>query len=157
MLSHARSEMKMIKELADDEAAYRSLTVSWYEHSPLQTIIKKIASSKMKLIITSDHGTIKVDNPVKVVGERNLNSNLRYKIGRGMSYKEKEVFQVKKPEAIFLPKGALSSEFIFAKEGDFFVYPNNYNHFVNHYTDSFQHGGISLEELLIPYIVLQPK
>ena len=157
MLSHARSEMKVIKELADDEAAYRSLTVSWYEHSPLQSIIKRIAEAKTKLIITTDHGTIRVSNPVKVVGERNLNTNLRYKIGRGMSYKEKEVFQVRNPASIYLPGGALSSEFIFAKEDDFFVYPNNFNHFVNHYSDTFQHGGISLEELLIPFIVLQPK
>ncbi len=157
MLSHARTEMKVIKELADDEAAYRSLTVSWFEHSPLQDIIKKIAESKSKLIITTDHGTVKVSNPVKIVGERNLNSNLRYKAGRGMSYKEKEVFAVKNPSEIFLPKGALSSEFVFSKENDFFVYPNNYNHFVNHYGDTFQHGGISLEEILIPFAVLQPK
>jgi len=157
MLSHARSEMKVIKELADDEAAYRSLTVSWYEHSPLQDIIKKIALSKIKLIITTDHGTIKVSNPVKVVGEKSINTNLRYKIGRGMSYKEKDVFQVKNPSSIFLPKGSLSSEFIFAKADDFFVYPNNFNHFVNHYTDTFQHGGISMEELLIPFVILEPR
>ena len=157
MLSHARTEMKVIKELADDEAAYRSLTVSWFEHSPLQDIIKKIADSKCKLIITTDHGTIKVTNPIKVVGDRNLNSNLRYKVGRGMTYKEKEVFQVKNPQDAFLPKGAMSTEFVFAKENDFFVYPNNFNHFVNHYGDTFQHGGISLEEILIPFVVLQPK
>ena len=157
MLSHARTEMKVIKELADDEAAYRSLTVSWFEHSPLQDIIKKIADSKCKLIITTDHGTIKVTNPIKIVGDRNLNSNLRYKVGRGMTYKEKEVFQVKNPQDAFLPKGAMSAEFVFAKENDFFVYPNNFNHFVNHYGDTFQHGGISLEEILIPFVVLQPK
>lgn len=157
MLSHARTEMKVIKELADDEAAYRSLTVSWFEHSPLQDIIKKIADSKCKLIITTDHGTIKVTNPIKIVGDRNLNTNLRYKVGRGMTYKEKEVFQVKNPQDVFLPKGVMSSEFVFAKENDFFVYPNNYNHFVNHYGDTFQHGGISLEEILIPFVVMQPK
>jgi len=157
MLSHARTEMKVIKELADDEAAYRSLTVSWFEHSPLQDIIKKIADSKCKLIITTDHGTIKVTNPIKIVGDRNLNSNLRYKVGRGMTYKEKEVFQVKNPQDAFLPKGAMSAEFVFAKENDFFVYPNNFNHFVNHYGDTFQHGGISLEEILIPFVVMQPK
>ncbi len=157
MLSHARTEMKVIKELADDEAAYRSLTVSWFEHSPLQDIIKKIADSKCKLVITTDHGTIKVTNPIKIVGDRNLNSNLRYKVGRGMTYKDKEVFQVKNPQDAFLPKSIMSAEFVFAKENDFFVYPNNYNHFVNHYGDTFQHGGISLEEILIPFVVLQPK
>jgi hypothetical protein len=133
------------------------LTVSWFEHSPLQDIIKKIADSKCKLIITTDHGTIKVTNPIKIVGDRNLNSNLRYKVGRGMTYKEKEVFQVKNPQDAFLPKGAMSAEFVFAKENDFFVYPNNFNHFVNHYGDTFQHGGISLEEILIPFVVMQPK
>ena len=157
MLSHARTEMKVIKELADDEAAYRSLTVSWFEHSPLQDIIKKIADSKAKLIITTDHGTIKVTNPIKIVGQRDLNSNLRYKAGRGMSYKEKEVFVVKNPQDVFLPKGQLSSEFVFAKENDFFVYQNNFNQFVNHYGDTFQHGGISLEEILIPFVVLKTK
>lgn len=157
MLSHARTEMKVIRELADDEAAYRSLTVSWFEHSPLQDIIKKIAESKSKLIITTDHGTVRVSNPVKIVGERNLNSNLRYKAGRGMSYKDKEVFVIKNPADAFLPKGAMSSEFVFTRDNDFFVYPNNYNHFVNHYGDTFQHGGISLEEILIPFAVLQPK
>ena len=157
MLSHARTDMKVIRELADDEAAYRSLTVSWFEHSPLQDIIKKIADAKHKLIITSDHGTVKVNNPVKIVGEKSTNSNLRYKVGRNLSYKDKEVFAIKNPADAFLPKGALSSEFVFTRENDFFVYPNNFNHFVNHYGETFQHGGISLEELLIPFVVLSAK
>lgn len=157
MLSHARTEMEVIKELADNEAAYRSLTVSWFEHSPLQDMIKKIAEQKARLIITTDHGTVKVTNPVKVIGERATNSNLRYKTGRNLSYNQKEVFRIAKPEEAFLPKGSLSSEFIFAKEADFFVYQNNYNKFVNYYADTFQHGGISLEELLIPFVVLTAK
>lgn len=157
MLSHARTDMKVIKELADDEAAYRSLTVSWFEHSPLQEIIKKIAEAKHKLVITSDHGTVKVNNPIKIIGEKSTNSNLRYKVGRNLSYKEKEVFTIKNPADGFLPKGSLSSEFVFTRENDFFVYPNNYNHFVNHYSDTFQHGGISLEELLIPFVILSAK
>lgn len=157
MLSHARTEMEVIRELADDEAAYRSLTVSWFEHSPLQEIFKKIADSKGKVILTTDHGTVKVTNPVKIVGDRNTNSNLRYKVGRNLSYKEKEVFTVKHPSEAFLPKSHISSEFVFAKENDFFVYPNNYNHFMNYYHSTFQHGGISLEELCIPFVVLQPK
>lgn len=157
MLSHARTDMEVIKELADDESAYRSLTLSWFEHSPLQDIIKKIADSKAKLIITTDHGTVRVKNPVKIVGERATNTNLRYKTGRNLSYNKSEVFQVANPDEAFLPKSSLTAEFVFGKHSDFFVYPNNYNRFVHMYQDTFQHGGISLEEILIPYIELSPK
>lgn len=157
MLSHARTEMEVIRELADDEAAYRSITLSWFDHSPLHDIVKKISEFGAQLIITTDHGTMRVTNPVKIVGERNTNSNLRYKVGRGLSYNEKDVFRISNPQEAYLPKGKMSSEFVFAKEADFFVYPNNYNHFVNYYGDTFQHGGVSLEELLIPYVVMKPK
>lgn len=156
MLSHARTESEMIRELADDEAAYRSLTLSWFEHSPLQEIIKKVAESKTKLIITTDHGTVRVANPVKIVGERSTNTNLRYKVGRNLSYNKKEVFSAQ-PKDVRLPSTKMSSEYVFAQENDFFVYPNNYNHFVKYYQNTFQHGGISLEEILIPYIELDVK
>lgn len=157
MLSHARTEMEVIRELASDEAAYRSITVSWLEHSPLFEIIKKIADAGIKLIITTDHGTIKVNNPIRIVGEKNTNSNLRYKVGRGLNYNSKEVFAVANPQDAFLPKIRMSNEFVFAREQDFFVYPNNYNYFANYYQNTFQHGGISLEEVLIPYVVLKAK
>lgn len=156
-LSHAKSEMDMIKELADDEAAYRSLTKSWFEHSPLFEVFEKIKASKQKVILTTDHGTIRVKNPVKIVGERATNTNLRYKTGRNLSYKEKDVFTVKNPGDAYLPKTNINSEFVFTREDDFFVYPNNYNHFVKVYQNSFQHGGISMEELLIPFVILSPK
>jgi hypothetical protein len=157
MLSHARTEMEVIRELADDEAAYRSLTLSWFEHSALHDIVKKIADYGAKLVITTDHGTVKVTHPIKIVGERNTNTNLRYKVGRGLSYNQKEVFKIANPQDAFLPKNKLSAEFVFAKENDFFVYPNNYNHFVNYYGQTFQHGGISMEEMLIPFVVMNPK
>jgi CheY-like chemotaxis protein len=157
MLSHSRTDMQVIRELADDEAAYRSLTVSWLEHSPLLEILRKIKECNGQLIITTDHGTVRVKNPVKIVGERSTNTNLRYKVGKTLSYKEKEVFVVKNPNEAFLPKTTLSSEFVFAREDDFFVYPNNYNHFLKFYENTFQHGGISLEELLIPFVILSPK
>jgi CheY-like chemotaxis protein len=157
MLSHARTEMEMIRELASDEAAYRSLTKSWFEHSPLQELILKFREIGAHLIITTDHGTVKVNKPIKIVGERSTNTNLRYKVGRGLSYDSKEVFVVNKPTEAFLPQIKLSNEYVFAREADFFVYPNNYNHFVNHYGNTFQHGGISMEEMLIPFIELQPK
>ena len=151
------TEMEMIKELASDEAAYRSLTLSWFQHSPLLEIVKKIAAAGMKLIITTDHGTVKVDNPVRIVGEKSTNTNLRYKVGRGLSYNEKQVFVVRNPQDAFLPKQKMSSEFVFAGDSDFFVYPNNYNQFVNYYQNTFQHGGVSMAEMLIPYIELGSK
>ncbi|MFN6086456.1 MAG: two-component system response regulator, partial [Fluviicola sp.] len=154
---HARTEMDMIKELAGDEAAYRSLTLSWFEHSPLQEIFKKAAEQKAKVVITTDHGTVRVNEPVKIVGDKSTNTNLRYKTGRNLNYKEKEVFTIKHPEKVGLPKSNLSSEFVFTRENGYFVYPNNYNHFVNYYNDTFQHGGISMEELMIPFIILKSK
>lgn len=157
MLSHARTEMEVIKELADDEPAYRSLTSSWFDHSPLLDILRKIAENGCKLIITTDHGTVRVDNPVKVVGDRNTNSNLRYKAGRNLNYNPKEVFELRNPADGFLPKTNVSTAYIFAQNNDFFVYPNNYNHFVNFYSNTFQHGGISMEEVLIPFVVLSVK
>lgn len=157
MLSHARTEMDMIKELASDEAAYRSLTMSWFEHSPLHEIFKKIAERKGKVVVTTDHGTVRVTNPVKLVGEKTINTNLRYKTGRNMTYKDKDVFVVNDPLKIGLPKTSLSSSYVFSRENDYFVYPNNFNHFVHYYGDTFQHGGISMEEMLIPFIVMKSK
>jgi len=157
MLSHARTEMEIIKELADDESAYRSLTSTWFDHSTLLEIIEKIAEENCKLIITTDHGTVRVKDPSKVIGDRNTNTNLRYKQGRNLNYNKKEVFEIHRPEDAFLPRTNVSTSFIFAKEDMFFAYPNNFNYYVNYYKDTFQHGGISLEEMLIPIIVLNPK
>lgn len=157
MLSHARTDMKVIRELADDEAAYRSLTLSWFEHSALYAIMQRIAATGAQLIITTDHGTVHVKNPVKIIGDKNTNSNLRYKRGRNLSYNEKEVFEVKDPADAHLPRQNMSTRFVFAKGSDFFAYPNNYNHYVRYYKDTFQHGGISLEEMLIPCITLKAK
>lgn len=157
MLSHARTEMEVIRELADDEAAYRSLTLSWFEHSPLRDIMKEIKAMGGKMIITTDHGTVHVKHPIKVVGDRNTNTNLRYKTGRNLNYSQKEVFEVINPQDAFLPKTNVSSRYIFAKANEFFAYPNNYNYYVNYYKDTFQHGGISLEEMIIPFVVCSPK
>jgi DNA-binding response OmpR family regulator len=156
MLSHARTEIKMIRELAADESAYRSLTRSWFLHSPLFDLLKKLSSEKVRIIVTSDHGAIRVQHPVKVVGDRNTNTNLRFKQGKNLAYKAKDVFEIKKPESAFLPRVNISTSYIFAKGDDFFAYPNNYNYYVNFYKDTFQHGGVSLEEMLVPLIELVP-
>ncbi|MBS1646091.1 MAG: bifunctional response regulator/alkaline phosphatase family protein [Bacteroidetes bacterium] len=157
MLSHARTDMEVIRELTDDEPAYRSITKSWLEHSPLLDIIQQLAQKKIKIVISTDHGTVHVKEPIKVVGDKNVNTNLRYKTGRTLEYNKKEVFEVKNPSDAFLPKQNVSSVYIFAKENKFFAYPNNYNYYVNYYRDTFQHGGISLEEVIIPYITLTAK
>lgn len=157
MLSHARTDMAMIKELAPDESAYRSITKSWFEHSPLIDALRKIASIKAKVIITTDHGTIRVKKPFKIIGDRNTNTNLRYKQGRNLSYTPNNVMEVAKPERLFLPKQNMSSTYAIAIEDNFFVYPNNYNHFANHFRDTFQHGGVSMEEMIIPIITLKTK
>lgn len=157
MMSHARTEVKMMKELAQDEAAYRSLALSWFTHSSTFDLFKELAEKNVKIILTTDHGATRISNPVKVVGDKQTNTNLRYKTGKNLNYNYKKVFEIRKPEEAFLPTLNMSSKYIIAYENDFFAYPNNYNHYVNYYKDTFQHGGISLEEMLIPLITLSPK
>lgn len=157
MLSHARTDMQVIRELADDEKAYRSITLSWFEHSPLLETLKKIAQKPCKVVITTDHGTIRVKEASKLVGDRNTNTNLRYKQGKNLSYEKKDVLEIKNPSDVFLPRINVSQTFVFAKGEKFFAYPNNYNHYVNHYRNTFQHGGISQEEMIIPVITLHSK
>jgi DNA-binding response OmpR family regulator len=157
MLSHARTESKMMRELANDAEAYRSLTVSWFKHSATYELFKEIAQRGYKVIFTTDHGTIQVDSAIKVVGDRNTNVNLRYKVGKNLSYNKKEVFEILQPAKVGLPSPNVSSAYIFAYNDNFFAYPNNYNHYVSYYKDTFQHGGVSLEEMLVPLVVMQPK
>lgn len=157
MLSHARTESKMIRELANTEAAYRSLTESWYKHSAISELIDFLSDQNVKIIITTDHGTIRVENPVKVIGDKNTNTNLRYKVGKNLNYDPKHVFEIKNPDKHGLPSPNVSSTYIFVSGNDYFAYPNNYNYYASYYKDTFQHGGISLEEMLIPLITLEPK
>ncbi len=157
MLSHARTEMEVLKELASDETSYRSVTKSWFEHSPLHQALKKIADKKCKLIIATDHGSVRVKTPFKVVGDKQTTANLRYKHGRNLNYESKDVLAFKDPHEAGLPVPTVNSSFIFAKEDGYLCYPNNYNHFVNYYKNTFQHGGISLEEMIIPIIKMSSK
>jgi hypothetical protein len=157
MLSHARTDLQMIRELAPDESAYRSITASWFSHSPLLEMLRKLSEKEIKLIITTDHGTIRVKKPYRVVGDRNTSTNLRYKQGKNLAFDEGGVFFTRNPEELALPKINVSTSYVFALEQNFFAYPNNFNHYVKYYTDSFQHGGISMEEMIIPIISLSSK
>jgi CheY-like chemotaxis protein len=157
MLSHAKTEMDVVKELASDDKAYRSLTLSWFKNSPLLEIIQQAQKLGFKLILTTDHGTINVKNPSKVVGDKNTSLNLRYKTGRSLTYEQKDVYAVKEPKNIGLPTINMSSSYIFAKNDLFLAYVNNYNHYVSYYKNTYQHGGISLEEMIIPFLVFNPK
>ena len=157
MLSHARTDSNIVRELASDERAYRSVTLSWLEHSPLLDVFKFLSEQDVNVVITTDHGSVRIDNPVRVKGDRDISVNLRYKQGRLLDYNPKQLFEVKEPRKIFLPKRYITSPYIFAHNNDFFAYPNNYNQYVSYYMNTFQHGGISMEEILIPFITLRHR
>lgn len=157
MLSHARTEMEVLKELASDEISYRSLTASWFVHSPLYQALKKIADKKINLILATDHGSVRVKTPYKVVGDKQTTSNLRYKHGRNLNYEPKDVLAFKDPRQAGLPVPTVNSSFIFAREDGFLCYPNNYNYYANYYRNTFQHGGVSLEEMIVPVVRMTNK
>jgi CheY-like chemotaxis protein len=157
MLSHANTEMNMVRELASNDAAYRSLTLSWFQHSQMIELVRELAKKNIQVMLTTDHGTIRVNHPVKVVGDKTTSKNLRYKLGKNLSYNAKEVFEITNPEKAQLPKSTVSSRYIFAISNDFLAYPNNFNHYVKYYTNTYQHGGVSMEEMLLPLVSLSPR
>ena len=157
MLSHARTESKMVRELANTESAYRSITLSWFQHSVMSELLRKLSETDCKVIITTDHGSIRASKAVKIVGDRNTNTNLRYKLGKNLNFSSKDVFVIKDPRKAQLPTPNLSTAYVFATGNSFFAYPNNYNYYVSYYKNTFQHGGISMEEMLIPLITLTSR
>ena len=157
MLSHARTESRMVRELANSESAYRSITLSWFRHSVIADFFKQLAQTDYKVIVTTDHGSIRCTEPVKIVGDRNTNTNLRYKLGKNLAYDDKSLFTIKEPRKALLPAPNLSTSYVFATGDAFFAYPNNYNYYVSYYRNTFQHGGISMEEMIIPLITMTGK
>ena len=157
MLSHARTESKMVRELANNESAYRSITLSWFRHSVMSELLRRLSQTDYKVIITTDHGSIRVSKAVKIIGDRNTNTNLRYKLGKNLNYNAKELFVIKDPLKAQLPAPNISTSYVFGTGDSFFAYPNNYNYYVSYYKDTFQHGGISMEEMLVPLVTLTPK
>jgi len=157
MLSHSRTDSKMMRELCNDEAAYRSLTLSWFKHSPTYELFRRIAQLGYRVVLTTDHGTIRVQNPVQIIGDRNTNTNLRYKVGKSLNHQSKNAFEILHPKQVGLPCPNVSSSYVFCTGEDFFGYPNNFNYYAQFYRNTFQHGGISMEEMLIPLITLDPK
>ena len=157
MLSHARTESKMVRELANNESAYRSITLSWFRHSVMSDLLRRLSQTDYKVIVTTDHGSIRVSKAVKIIGDRNTNTNLRYKLGKNLNYNAKELFVIKEPLKPQLPAPNISTSYVFATGDSFFAYPNNYNYYVSYYKDTFQHGGISMEEMLVPLVTLTPK
>ena len=157
MLSHARTESKMVRELAHDEAAYRSLTLSWFRHSAISQLLHRLSQTDCRVVLTTDHGSIRTDTPVKIIGDRKTNTNLRYKLGRNLACESRDVFTVKDPKSVFLPSPNISTSYVFATGNTFLAYPNNYNYYVAYYRNTFQHGGISMEEMIIPLVTLKGK
>ncbi len=157
MLSHARTESKMVRELANNESAYRSITLSWFRHSVVGELLKALSQTDCTVIVTTDHGSIRASKPIKIIGDRNTNTNLRYKLGKNLNCQSKEVFVVKNPHDAQLPAPNLSTSYVFATGNSFLAYPNNYNYYVSYYKDTFQHGGISMEEMLIPLVTLKKR
>ena len=157
ILAHSRSDTKILKEIAPDLPAYRSLTGAWFEHSWLLAAFQELARHDCTVVISTDHGAVRALSPTKVIGDRETSTSLRYKHGRNLKVDRDEAIFVKEPETYGLPRLGINENYIFAKGDSYFVYPTNYNRYVNQYRDTFQHGGVTMEEVLLPVVTLRPK
>jgi CheY-like chemotaxis protein len=158
MLAHGRSDSPLLKEIAPDEAAYRSLTRSWFQHSSLFGMLKILSDQKnVKVILTTDHGSVRCMRGSKIIGDREASANLRYKFGRNLKVDDKHAIFVKNPLDYKLTRGSVTSNCVIAKEDYYFVYPTEYHKYLSQYHDSFQHGGVSMEEMILPVVKLEPK
>ncbi len=158
MLVHGRSDSELIKEIAPNEAAFRSLTNSWFLHSSLFGTFRNIANmNKAKVIITTDHGSIITRRAAKVLADRETSKNLRFKFGKNLKVDSKFAIQITNPLEFKLPKRGVTTSYIIAKEDYYFVYPTEYHKYLNYYKDTFQHGGISMEEMILPVITMESK
>lgn len=157
ILAHGRSNNVILKEIAGTEAAFRSLMKSWFAHSPLFSLLKAFAGRDFTVVVTSDHGSVLCKRGTVAYGKRSTSTNLRYKYGDNLNSDPKDSILIKKPDQWRLPMLTLATTYILAKEDFYFVYPNNYNEMVRHFQNSFQHGGISIEEMVVPVVTMTPK
>ena len=158
MIAHSRSDNAILKEIAPDESAYRSLTESWFEHSSFFGMLRQLSTKqKIKIVITTDHGSIRCLHGVKALGDRESSPNLRYKYGRNVKADARNAIHINNPEEYKLPRRNGIVNYIIAKEDFYFVYPTDYHKYLNQYNDTFQHGGISLDEMILPVVTLESK
>jgi hypothetical protein len=158
MIAHGRSDSELLKEIAPTESAYRSLTESWFIHSSLYNTFKTLSRMKnVRVVVTTDHGSIRAMRGAKVLGDRETSTNLRFKFGRNLKVDDKHALFIKEPVDYKLPKRGVTINYIISKEDYYFVYPTDYHRYLSYYKDTFQHGGISLEEMILPVITMEPK
>ena len=157
ILLHTRQSVEVLKEMLPDEAAFRSVTAAWFKHSSLFRIIQAYGEIGGTVLITSDHGSIIGRRGTKVIGDRQTSTSLRYKHGRNLKCDNRHAIRIKEPVKWGLPQRGVNTEYLLSKEDYFFVYPTNYHKYLEIYRGSFQHGGISLDEMVLPVVTLRGK
>lgn len=157
LLAHHRSKSQILKETIPDEEALRAFTKHWFLHSTFYEALKQIQKQNATLIITTDHGSIRVNRANQLTGDKSTTTTVRYKQGNNLSCNTKNSLLIKEPEEYGLPKRSIIDNYVFAKEDYYFVYPNLFHQYMKLYNGTFQHGGISMEEMILPLAVCKPK